>query len=539
MMILLLALCAWMTLARAEEPVVVATINGDQITTDMMAEELGRLHSSQSEEVSRSDFSLDRLLQRLISNRLLLQDAYALGIDQEKTVVDAVHWFRETAAYQMLLEDIQPKDFNVAESELRAGFERYYRRAMLRLICVVDSSLSAAIADSIHQGVSMASLSSRFAIDKFKTVGGDAGVFPLYDIPEDLSRQLETGSPGDLFGPMYLWNTWAVVRAEAYLPADESIYDSVKVILRKQLLIDKGAEFRKGFIAQEAPGIPVWVDSAAVDSIPIHMTMGVDETKKVVLRVGKNREENAADLKNKYVHRIVGRSDRDNHNVLWEALDEQYQVMMLKEIAGRRAYVEDPRLDADANKFRDSLMIVQYLQSVVAPTIKVSDAEIKKFFDTNPDQFVTPGRVRVAIITRATQEEAQADYEKVLAGADFTWIAKQYSIDEFKDRGGLREWASRSQFPHELAAQLDTMTIGSCFPPLAGSDGFVVMRLVEREPGTKQTLAEVTPGIKSYIEQQKQLEAIDKTLADLRANADITINDEALKQLQVSGPSDN
>ncbi len=538
-MILLLVLCSWMTLVCAEESVVVATVNGDQITTDMMAEELGRLHSAQSEEVSRPDFSLDRLLQKLINDRLILQDAYDLGIDQEKTVADAVHWFRETAAYQMLLEDIQPKDFNIPESELRAGFERYYRRAMLRLICVVDSSLSAAIADSINQGVSMASLSSRFAIDKFKNVGGDAGVFPLYDIPEDLSKQLESGSPGDLFGPMYLWNTWAVVRAEAYLPPDESIYDSVKVILRKQLLIDKGTEFRKGFIAQEAAGIPVWVDSAAVDSIPIHMTLGVEETKRFVLRVGKNREENAADLKNKYVHRIVGRSDRDNRNVLWEALDEQYQVMMLKEIAGRRAYVEDPRLDAEANKFRDSLMVVQYLQSVVAPTIKVSDAEIKKFYDTNPDQFVAPGRVRVAIITRATQEEAQADYDKILAGADFTWIAKQYSIDEFKDRGGLREWASKSQFPRELAMQLDTMAIGSCFPPLTGSDGFVVMRLVEREPGTKQSLADVTPGIKSYIEQQKQLEAIDKTLADLRTNANITVNDEALKQLQVSGPSGN
>lgn len=538
-MMLLLALCGWMTLVRAEEPVVIATVNGDQITTDMMAEELGRMHSAQSGEVSRSDFSLDRLLQKLINNRLILQDAYGLGIDQEKTVTDAVHWFRETAAYQMLLEDIQPKDFQVDESELRAGFERYYRRAMLRLICVIDSSLSAAIADSIQSGVSMASLSARFAIDKFKNVGGDAGVFPLYDIPEDLSRQLETGSPGDLFGPMFLWNTWAVVRAEAYLPPDEAIYDSVKVILNKQLLIDKGTEFRKGFIAQQAAGIPVWVDSAAIDSIPIHMTMGVEERKNVILRVGSGREMNASDLKNKYVHRIVGRGDRDNHVVLWEALDEHYQVMMLKEIAGKQSYINDPRIDPEADKFRDSLMVVQYLQSVIAPTVKVSDADIKAYYDANQDQFFSSGRVRVAIITRATLEEAQADYEKILAGADFTWIAKQFSIDEYKDRGGLRDWANKSQFPHDMSAQMDTMTLGNCFPPMQGSEGFVVVRLVEREPGAKQTLAEATPSIQSFLEQRKQVEAIDKTLADLRADADIQINDAALHEMQVSGPSSN
>lgn len=539
MMILLLALCTWFSVARAEESVVVATVNGDQITADMMAAELGRIHSAQSGEVHRSDFSLDKLLQRLINDRLILQDAYGLGIDQEKTVVDAVGWFRETAAYQILLEDIQPKDFNVPESELRAGFERYYRRAMLRLICVVDSSLSVQIADSIHQGVSMASLSTRYAIDKYKTLGGDAGVFPLYDIPEDLSRQLETATPGQLVGPMFLWNTWAVVRAEAFLPPDEAIYDSVKVILRKQLLIDKGAEFRKGFIAQESAGIPVWIDSAAVDSIPIRMAMSVDETKKVIMRVGKSRELDAVDLKNKYVHRIVGRSDRDNHNVLWEALDEQYQVMMLKEIAGKRAYIEDSRLDQDANKFRDSMMVVQYLQSVIAPTIKVSDAEVKEFYDANPDRFISAGRVRVAIITRATLEEAQADYEKILAGADFTWIAKQFSTDVYKDRGGLRDWATRSQFPTELAAQLDTMSIGNCFPPLSGSEGFVIMRLVEREPGTKQTLAEATPSIKSHLEQQKQYGAIDNMIKELRADAEIQINDQVLREMQVDVPSEN
>lgn len=539
MIVLLLALVVTNDLARAEESAVIATVNGDEITVEMMATELERIHSAQSGEVHRSDFSLDVLLQKLINNRLILHDAYDLGIDQEKTVVDAVHWFRETSAYQMLMEDIQPKDWNVPEDELRAGFERYYRRVMLRLICVIDSSLSAAIADSIDSGVSMASLATRHAIDKFKNLGGDAGVFPLYDIPEDLSKQLETAVPGDLFGPMFLWNTWTVVRAEAFLPPDEAIYDSVKSLLRKQILIDKGTVFRKDFIAQEGASIPVWIDSAAVDSIPIRMALSIDESKRPVLRVGSKRELSASDLKNKYVHRIVGRSDRDNSKVLWETLDEQFQVMMLKEIAGRKDYVEDPRLDPEANTFRDSMMVVQYLQSVIGPTVKVTDAEIKTFFDSNPDRFLAPGRVRVAIITRATLEEAQADYEKILAGADFTWIAKQFSIDEFKDRGGLRDWASTTQFPLEMANQLQTMDIGTCFPPLEGSEGFVVVRLVEREPGTRKSLADATPSIQSFLEQQKQIEAIDKMIADLRANAEIEINEQAVRELQVSGPSEN
>lgn len=526
-------------LALAQETEVIATVNGDEITTDMMAKELGRIHSAQSEEVNRADFSLDRLLQKIINNRLLLMDARSLGMDEEKTVVDAVRWFRETAAYQTLLEDTRPKDWNVPENELRDGFDRYYRRAMLRLICVVDSSLSCAIADSIKSGVSMASLATRHAIDKYKNLGGDAGVYPLYDVPEDLSKTLETATPGQLFGPMFLWNTWVVVRPEAFLPPEEEIYDSVKVILQKQILIDKGNEFRRGFIAREGTTIPVWVDTVAVDSIPVMMGMGRDAGDNIVLRVGKDRELSAKDLQNKYVHRVVGRSDRDTYKVLWEALGEQYEVMMLKEIAKRNSYVEDPRLDQEANEFRDSMMVVNYLQTVIAPTVKVSDAEAQTFYNTNTDLFVGPSRVRVAIISRASATEAQSDYERILAGADFNWIAKQYSTDEYKDLGGLRDWASLSQFPRELAVQLDTMALGTCLPPLAGEGSYVVMKLVDRERGSKLSFNEAKPGIIGQIQQQKQLAAIDATIKDLRANADIKINDDVLKSLQVSGPSGN
>jgi parvulin-like peptidyl-prolyl isomerase len=534
-----LILLLWVSQAFATDPVVVATVNGDQITTDMMANEIARIHSVQTEQVSRSGFSVDRLLQRLINDRLLIQDAYALGINEERDVVDAVHWFRETSAYQMLLEDITPKDIKVSDEELREAFNKYYRRAMLRLICVVDSSLSASIADSIHSGVSMASLSARYAIDKYKSLGGDAGVFPLYDIPEDLAERIESVPQGELVGPMFLWDTWTVVRADAFLPPDETMYDSVKVILQKQIMIDKGAQMRRATIAREAADIPVWADSSAVNEIPALVAAGQDPKAEPVLRVGQTRELLASDLKNKFIHRTVGQSNRDKHDAVWEVFDEQYQVMMLKEIAKKKSYIDDPRLDKDAEAFRDSMMLVTYLRSVVAPTIKISDAEIKEFYDANPNEFFDAGRVRVAIITRETLAEAQADYDKLLTGADFAWMAKQYSTDEYKDRGGVRDWATMSEFPREIAAQIDTLAIGGYLPPLSGDEGFVVIKLIEREQGRRLSLDVVKPGIRTKLESKKQYAAIDATITELRADSEIKINEDVLHSLQVSGPQGN
>ncbi len=526
--------------ARAEDKIVLATVNGEEITSDALLNELRNIHSEQTEEVHRADFNVNRLLQKLINDRLLAQDARDLGLNQEKTITDAVRWFRETQAFELLVRDVQPTTFEVSESEVRASFDHNYQRVMLRILCVPDSSLSAAIADSIvGQGVSMASLAQRHAIDKFKDVGGDAGLFPLFDIPEHLAKKIEIVPSGTLVGPMMLWRTWALARADAILPPEEELYDSVKVILKNFLLMQRGAEFRKDFIAREGAAIPVMVDSTAIDSIPGRFALGEPGVGTVIVRIGKDRVLTSEDLQNKFTHRYIARGDRNQWDVLYEVLDEQFDLMMLKEIAKQRKYLDDPRIDSSAVAFEDSMLIVTYLQSVIAPTIKITDAEIQEYYDGHPEHFHEPGRVQVAIHTRGTIDEARADYDKVVAGADFSWIAKQYSTDEYKDRGGLRDWASLGEFPTAIAMQLDTLPVGQCLPPLVGDQGFAVLKLVAREPGSRRPLADVRESVRSVINSRKEFEAIDATLQDLRTRSEITINESALNSMMLSGTDEN
>lgn len=110
------------------------------------------------------------------------------------------------------------------------------------------------------------------------------------------------------------------------------------------------------------------------------------------------------------------------------------------------------------------------------------------------------------------------------------------STDEFKSRGGLRDWEGLEKIPPSIAAQLDTLTIGTCLLPLAGTEGFTLLKLVERKPGGVRPLAEAREMIKSMVERQKQFQAIDATVTDLRATANITINEKALQELMITGP---
>lgn len=146
------------------------------------------------------------MLNKIVNDRLIVQDALALGMDEEQSVTDAVRWFREVMAYDALIRNSAGNKW-VTDQEIREAF-RGLPTQWIRLICVTDSALSVAIVDSIHQGVSMASLSRNHAIDKYKDLGGDAGMYPLFDLPEEtLLKQMEASPVGTIIGPMFLWQT--------------------------------------------------------------------------------------------------------------------------------------------------------------------------------------------------------------------------------------------------------------------------------------------------------------------------------------------
>ncbi|HVR10305.1 MAG TPA: peptidylprolyl isomerase, partial [Thermoanaerobaculia bacterium] len=120
-----------------------------------------------------------------------------------------------------------------------------------------------------------------------------------------------------------------------------------------------------------------------------------------------------------------------------------------------------------AKQAREAFVLQKLVETKVVNDVKVSDQQVKAFYDQNPDKLKRPERVHVRHIlihvdAKATAEDkkkarAKADdiLAKVKAGGDFAKLAEESSDDPgSKQRGGDLSWVSRNQTvpPFESAA---------------------------------------------------------------------------------------
>jgi peptidyl-prolyl cis-trans isomerase D len=180
----------------------------------------------------------------------------------------------------------------------------------------------------------------------------------------------------------------------------------------------------------------------------------------------------------------------------------------------------------------------------------VTEDEEKVFYQSNISQYKLEDRAHVAHIlfktvgmTDAEAAEVKKKAEDVLNkakhGGNFGDLAKQYSEDTTKDKGGDLGWIVRGQTVPEFEAVAFSLPKGSISDLVKTQYGFHIIQVIDRETARTQTLDEVKASIVNQLQQQKaeQLgETVSGQIADeIRRGGRVPIEELAKKFNMASG----
>ena len=134
----------------------------------------------------------------------------------------------------------------------------------------------------------------------------------------------------------------------------------------------------------------------------------------------------------------------------------------------------------------------------------------------NPEGMVAP---RGADDTDATlRGKADDVINQLKTGASFTDLARLYSQDSRRTKGGDWGWQRKSDLRKEFSDTVFALEKGQNTPPMIMPEGAFILFVEERKHAGIQTLDEVRDQIERMLQQQGARQAQDRWLEKLRRN---------------------
>ena len=157
----------------------------------------------------------------------------------------------------------------------------------------------------------------------------------------------------------------------------------------------------------------------------------------------------------------------------------------------------------------------------------ISPVRIETYYNENKDRFYQDDGVHLRLIqfTRANgetdadlQEKANMVYARLKAGEKFEDLAKEYSQDSRRAKGGDWGWMKRSDLKPEFTEPLFALKPGEASDPILLPEGCFILYAEDRKYAGIQPIDNVRDEIERALVQQMSRNSQERWLERLRRN---------------------
>ncbi|MDL1873263.1 hypothetical protein FBR05_13870 [Deltaproteobacteria bacterium PRO3] len=175
---------------------------------------------------------------------------------------------------------------------------------------------------------------------------------------------------------------------------------------------------------------------------------------------------------------------------------------------------------------RVQLKKVKFMGAVIAPRVKVTDADLDEFFADNSDKFANFQSVQMAQVIVplapvagdaelvAAQAKAQEVYQKAKGGSNFEDLGKKYSVNA---QTAVPAVYQVNQLAPQIAEVLSGLKPGEVGQPVRAEMGIHVIKLIERKTLAGDEYQAVREQIREKVFELKVQEELEKYVGELKS----------------------
>lgn len=510
-------------------PKYLAKVNDDLVDGQDLKGEFVRRHGGHQRFLGSDEYIVRKFLEATIDRRLLLQEAYRLGLQDAPDIRDAVAdlQLRKQAEHFVKVE-VKDK-VAVTDAEVQATYETKTEDLYLvRQIVTATRAEAEAIKAEVAAGADFEALARERSLSESRKFGGLVPEVAWGARSPEWEEAVFALEPRQVAGPFESGDGFELVRLEsrrkAEKPEQAKALPRIRTLLQQRALEARRQEVVAGLRAKHGVRLVAFAHEvealraarAAKDGRPV-ATWASGE-----LSLG----DFAASLDLDAVARLpAGRVARAIDAELEAAVNER----IVKVEAATRGYGAIPEIARAVRDYREGLMENRLYGAHVFREVTVTDADVRAYYEAHPGEFLVPERRHVAHVVVPTRESAEEVKQALAAGAPFEEVARAHSVDpEVSKTGGDLGWIDRKDASGDLALVFDAEA-GETVGPVETKFGFHVLKVLGIAPAHTPPLEEVAADARKKVTRARNQERRDGWVKQLRADARIRVSERGLR----------
>lgn len=214
---------------------------------------------------------------------------------------------------------------------------------------------------------------------------------------------------------------------------------------------------------------------------------------------------------------------------------EMLDTIVIRELilqqASKDGLDKGPEIEEKLQDLRKRLIVESFLKKKVEADSKVSDEDLKKFYEQNKDKFKAGEQIKASHILVKTEAEAKDIAAKLKSGGNFEELAKKSSVDSSAAKGGDLGWFGKGSMVPAFEKAALALKEGQISDVVKSDFGFHIIKLTGKRAAGIRPLEEVKDQIKAAIMPTKQQEIFQKIKDELKKTAKISIKEDVLNTI--------
>jgi len=522
-----------------KESLVVAKVGSRTITVDQLQKRLGdKKFSSWEQELTQKQ----QLLQTLIDEQLMVIGATELGLDKDPDFISQIQGLKRNILLEELYNREILKKSQPSEKELKAHYDKLSWEIKARHILVKTEEEAQEIFTQLSNGAGFEELAKEKSIDtQTKKLGGDLGYFTWGRMVGPFQDMAFAMEPGTISKPVKTDFGWHIIKVEDRRKAELKSYEEEKNRIQRQLSSEKSKMLTQEYLIKLRDKANIQLQPDAIQAVvekflaknlaPEDCT---EEEKKTILVAFKGGPWTIEDflvelnkLPPMYRPQVKNQDDL-------QALIKNIITGQLLEIDARQKGLSRKKEMVDKiHAEMDKGLIQIFRQKGASADTSVTDNDIQTYYQDHIDTYTVPAQVKVLEIQVNTEQEAEDILKKLRAGANFAKLAEEKSLRKWAaKKGGDLGYLTAARFP-TISKPAFQLNVGQLGGPIKEGNTFSVIKVADKKPSKAKPLEEVRRSIIPAIQRERQEEATEQLLEELRHQKGVEIFTDVLESTVV------